>query len=129
MSTYVLQHHGIKGMRWGIRRTDEQLKADKGRIDTASNIVKESKNINNSVSNIRSSTKSQNLNKMTDAELRARVNRMNLEQQYAQLSSQQTSRGQSYVKNTLEVAGSALAIAGSVVTIALGIRDLKKKVV
>jgi hypothetical protein len=128
MVNNTLTHFGIKGMKWGVRRTDDQLARDKGRIETASSMVKEAKNINNSVSNIRSTSKSKDLSKMSDAELRAQVNRMNLEQQYSQLSSSQTSKGQSYVKNILDVAGSTLAIAGSAVTIALGVRELKKAV-
>lgn len=121
----TLQHHGIKGQKWGVRRTPEQLQRVRGNIDTASGIVKEAKNINNSVSNIRSSAKKKDLSKMTDQELRDRVNRMNLEQQYSQLSSNKVSKGESYVRNTLEIAGSTLAVASSAIAIAVGIKQLK----
>lgn len=125
MENAELTHHGIKGMHWGVRRTPEQLQRAQGHISTASNIVKEAKNINNSVSNIRSNTKKKNLSTMSDQELRDRVNRLNLEQQYTQLSRNKVSKGQQYVRNTLEVAGSTLAIAGSIVGIAAGIKQLK----
>lgn len=125
MANTELMHHGIKGMHWGVRRTPEQLERTRGHIGTASNIVKEAKNINNSVSNIRSNTKKKNLSTMTDQELRDRVNRLNLEQQYSMLSGNKVSKGQQYVKNTLEVAGSTLAIAGSIVGIAASIKQLK----
>lgn len=129
MENNALQHHGIKGMKWGIRRTPEQLSRMKGRIDTTSGIVKEAKNINDSVSNIRSITaKKQDLSKMTDQELRDRVNRMNLEQQFSQLSSRKISKGEQYVKNTLEIAGNTLAVAGSAVAIAVGIQQLRNKI-
>lgn len=129
MENNTLQHHGIKGMKWGVRRTPEQLSRMKGRIDTTSGIVKEAKNINDSVSNIRSTTsKKPDLSKMTDQELRDRVNRMNLEQQFSQLSSRKISKGEQYVKNTLEIAGNTLAVAGSAVAIAVGIQQLRNKI-
>lgn len=125
MANTELTHHGIKGMHWGVRRTPEQLERDRGHINAASSIVNEAKKINNSVSNIRSNTKKKDVSKMTDQELRDKVNRLNLEQQYSQLSGNRISKGQQYVRNTLEVAGSTLAIASSIVGIAAGIKQLK----
>lgn len=125
MENVALQHHGIKGMKWGVRRTPEQLSRTKSHIDAASGMVKEAKNINNSVSNIRSTIKKKDLSKMTDQELRDRVNRMNLEQQFSQLSSNKISKGENYVRNTLEIAGSTLAVASSAIAIAVGIKQLK----
>lgn len=120
-----LEHHGIKGMKWGIRRTPEQLGNVKNTVDGIANITKEANKINSSVAGIRSTTKKKDLSKMTDQELRDRVNRMNLEQQFSQLSSNQISKGQSYVKNILDVAGSTLAIGSSAIAIAVGIKKLK----
>ena len=54
-----LYHHGIKGMKWGVRRTPAQLGHDTGKIDlqktkkkvdAANTIVNETRNINNNVS-------------------------------------------------------------------------------
>ena len=128
MDNNSLQHYGVKGMKWGVRRTPEQLSQTKSHIDTVSGMVKEAKNINNSVSNLRSTIKKEDLSKMTDQELRDRVNRMNLEQQFSQLSSNKISKGESYVKNTLEIAGSVLAIGSSSIAIAAGIQKLRNKI-
>lgn len=127
MENNHLTHHGIKGMRWGIRRTPEQLGRIRGHVDTASGIVREAKNINNSISNIRSHTKRKSISQMSDSELKERVKRLNLEQQYSQLTSGNVSRGENYVRNTLEIAGSALAITSSAIAIAVGIKQLKAK--
>lgn len=173
----TLQHHGIKGQRWGVRRSQKVLDRLAGRqpeplgptsggidnpkrplpkgakvqlpppkdppkgakylnpqdvkskIDTASKIVDNMKNINNNVGKIKSTTaKKPDLSKMTDQELRDRVNRMNLEQQFSQLSSRKISKGEQYVKNTLEIAGNTLAVAGSAVAIAVGIQQLRNKI-
>lgn len=120
-----LQHHGILGMKWGVRKTPEQLARTKGNVDSASRIVKEAKNVNSSVSSIRSTSRKKDLSSMSDKELRERVNRMNMESQYSTLSSNQTSKGQTYAKNTLEIAGSALAITSSALAIAISIKQLK----
>ena len=64
---------------------------------------------------------------MSDSELKERVKRLNLEQQYSQLTSGNVSRGENYVRNTLEIAGSALAITSSAIAIAVGIKQLKAK--
>ena len=120
-----LQHHGILGMKWGVRKTPEQLARTKGNVDSASGIVKEAKNVNSSVSSIRSTSREKDLSSMSDKELRERVNRMNMESQYSTLSSNQTSKGQTYTTNTLEIAGSALAITSSALAIAISIKQLK----
>ena len=120
-----LAHHGIKGMRWGVRRTEAQLGTSKKVFDASKNIVGETKNINSAARSARTTAKYKEAESLTDQELKDRVARMNLEQQYSNLSAAKTSRGQAYVQNTLEVAGSVLAIAGSAATIALAVKQLK----
>ena len=94
-----LYHHGIKGMKWGVRRTPAQLGHDTGGVDlqkakkkveAANTIVNESQNINRKVSSRKQKKMQkqqvQNAKAMTDQELRERVNRLNMEQQYARLT-------------------------------------------
>lgn len=50
------------------------------------------------------------ISKMSDDELRRKINRMNLEKQYRDLSPKQVSKGQAVVRETLEVAGSIAGI-------------------
>ncbi len=63
-----LEHYGVKGMQWGVRRSKKQLTR----------------------SSSKSSTKS--VKSMSDADLRTAINRMNMEQQYARLSSSGSNR-------------------------------------
>jgi hypothetical protein len=142
-----LAHHGIKGMRWGIRRTKKQLgnagsssqskprkeiseeqsdKAKKSVANEAASVARNAKEIQSAISNIRkASRKGEDLSKISDSELREKVNRMNLEQQYSRLSRDKTSKGETYVSNALSIAGNVLAAGASAVTIALAIKTLK----
>ena len=141
-----LKHYGVLGMHWGVRRystvkgtnpkakkkssraEESELKKTKKGIDSAKSITDEAKNINRVIDKNRKpkTTKTDDLSKMSDQELRDRVNRMNMEQQYNRLSSKDVESGRSYVSDTLEVAGSVLGIASSAVTIALAVKQLRK---
>jgi len=139
-----LLHSGKLGMHWGVRQsgvtvwnagekqrhgeykmTKEQLGGVKTGLDAANKITQDTKNINTSVYGMRSTHGPKDIKTMTDKELKDQVSRLNLEQQYSNLSLPQTSKGQAYVSNTLSVAGSVLGIASSAVGIALAIRQLK----
>ena len=120
----TLAHSGVLGMRWGVRRTEAQLGTDKKVLDASSAAVRESKNINTAIRGARTTNKLKEAESLTDQELKDRVTRMNLEQQYDRLSSSETARGRSYVDDTLSIAGSALAITSSALSIALAMKQL-----
>lgn len=129
MENHELYHYGVLGMKWGIR------KLGKNELRTGRSVAKDTSEALRSASNIagnlggasrRPSKKVQDeISSMSDQELRNRINRMNLERQYADLSPSKVSRGASYAKTTLEVAGSVAAIAGSALSIALAIKQLR----
>ena len=125
MATEYLSHSGVMGMHWGVRRTEAQLGTDKKVLDASSAAVRESKNINTAIRGARTTNKLKEAESLTDQELKDRVARMNLEQQYSNLSAAKTSKGQAYVQNILDVGGSVLAIAGSAAAIALAVKQLK----
>ncbi len=133
-----LYHHGIKGMKWGVRRTPAQLGHDTGGVDlqkakkkveAANTIVNESQNINRKVSSRKQKKMQkqqvQNAKAMTDQELRERVNRLNMEQQYARLTTEQMNTGKTNVDAVLNRVGTAVAITNSALAIALAVQKLK----
>lgn len=131
-----LYHHGIKGMKWGVRRTDAQLghetvnlQKTKKRVEAAGTIVNESQNINKKVSSRKQrkiqKQQVQTAKAMSDKELRDRVNRLNMEQQYARLSTEQMNTGKVNVDKVLAEVGTAVAITNSALAIALAVQKLK----
>ena len=118
-----LYHSGIKGMKWGVHRTPEQL----GHIRDALN---QSKQITESVSKIanntgRRKTNVKDVSSMSDEELRKRVNRLNLEQQYAKLTTSDVSKGQQVVSDILTTAGGIFGIGASAAAIMLAVKQAK----
>lgn len=154
-------HHGIKGMKWGVRRTPEELgyakktkrirvltkdekeqrnktrkerkKEEQERYKARGTIARESSNIIRTASQLEeriheSEVRRQNakrISEMSDEELRTFINRRNLEEQYYRMTSTNVSIGRSYVKDTLEIAGSATATIASTIAIIASIKKLK----
>lgn len=110
------------------RWVKEDLERSKRSIDASSDLVKELKKLEQSTTS-KPVTKRMDLSEMSDKEMRDKINRELLERQYNQLFAEtpksQVSKGRETLRETLEVAGSVLAIAGSSLSIALAIKELK----
>lgn len=104
MEDCYLEHHGIKGMRWGIRRfqnKDGSL-TPAGRKRRASSDSDYSSNTNTTVKKKSGSESSSSKAKsMSDEDLRKAVNRLQMEKQYRDLyrdlNPQQISAGRRFV--------------------------------
>ena len=106
----------------------EDIERKKKITDASSKLVTQLQNIEKETRP--SSTKQKmELSKMTDKEMRDRINRELLERQYDNLfeseNASNISKGREFVKNTLDVAGTTLALTGSALSIALAIKELK----
>ena len=179
MSSY-LYHHGIKGMKWGVRRyqnkdgslTDagkrrlgsisdnnkrvnfdensgridsgksnlgkarsaihEEVASDYRNVSQASRSASEAAGKMSKLSRDSASRKQQkemekmDVSHMSDAELRQRINRMNLERQYKQMATEDVARGRQRTSDILSTAGDVAAIGASAATIAATIYALTK---
>lgn len=167
----LLQHHGVLGQRWGVRRyqngdgsltsagrrrlrgsgvsfdDDGRVSGDNsgrargavhqtvasdyknasGGLQSASNAAKVASNINDRAAS-RKQAKAMDkmdLSKMTDKELQAIINRLNLERNYKSLSTEHIKSGRDYVSSFLSTTGDVLAIGASAASIMMMIHQLK----
>lgn len=134
-----LYHYGVQGMKWGVRRSHAQVHTDTvnrqtKKLSRVSDIGKHTSNAFNTASDLagrasRSGKPSKKVKKelstMSDQELRNRINRMQMEQQYASLNPSKVSRGAGYASSALGVIGSLAAIGGSIASIAIATKQLK----
>ena len=151
MSKDELYHYGIKGQKWGVRRfqnrdgsltvkgrqrySTEVMGESKKLLDKANEAVGKGKNISNEIGKVAQKEFDKKYNKeikrslseMSDVELRAIVNRLNMEERYTQvMQSRAPKLGKNKVDEILDYAGGALTIASSALGIILAIKELKK---
>lgn len=89
MNDNQLAHYGILGMKWGIRRYQNK---DGTLTPAGKKRYSESDDYKNAHSK-------KSVREMSDAELRARVNRLQMEAQYSRLSDTNISRGKKRVSS------------------------------
>lgn len=99
----VLVHHGIKGMKWGVRRTPEQLghAPSKKRKISIKISKSEPKKQTTQKASSESAKKKKSVKEMSDEEIRKVINRIELERKYTSLTAPQQSKGKKIVKDIL----------------------------
>ena len=145
----VLEHSGIKGQKWGIRRFQnedgsltEEGKKRYGTPETyravakeASSLEEATKGASSAVSTAASIINTQRGSKairkdysnLSDKELQEKINRLNLERAYGDLSgdTKYVKTGKEKAREILQTAGATLAIASTAIAIYAQLRGFK----
>lgn len=111
-----LVHYGVKGMKWGVRRTAAQLgHVTKSVAKKAASSAKDSyakRKERKETEKAAKVRKKKKVKDMTDEELRDHISRMELEKKYLDLKKQtapQRSKGSKFVENVLTKSGDNIA--------------------
>lgn len=140
-----LEHFGIPGMKWGVRRargsdgtvsskksTPTDMAVRKKSLETGATAAREAGNVLTTFSkrkeNEFSNQKRAEAKKMSDKELKDAISRLNLEQQYRNLSTRDIEIGKTTVQDFLAVSGNVLTVAAAGAGLALTIKQLASKV-
>ena len=109
------------------RWVKEDTERTKRVVDSGNQMTGNLKTLNEKSMKIQSRrTPKMDLSKMTDQEMRERINRAMLEKQYDDMfNPKKVYSGREAVSDTLDMAGSVLAITSSALGIALAIKELK----
>lgn len=107
MDDNTLTHYGVLGMKWGVRRSEAQLargrKSKKEDVDPHDDYKK--------------AHDKTNVKTMSDKELRDRLNRLNMEKNYKQLTDADTNKGKAFIDKTIKTATTIAAVSSTALTL------------
>lgn len=121
-----LCHSGVKGQRWGFRRyqnKDGSL-TPAGRERYRKNKAEAFKS---SSEDKPSESKKKSVKKMSDEELKKRIERLKLEKDVKDLESKTTSRGKAFVMDVLEASGKNIATQLTTYAMGTAVNAVAKK--
>lgn len=107
-----LHHYGVKGMKWGVRK--DVYKSIGNISKSASNVVRKTNN------------KKKNYSNLSNEELRRRIDRLQLEKRYSELTGDDMSKGKRRAMQILDISGDVASVAASAAAIGLTLHRIKK---
>lgn len=94
-----LYHYGILGMKWGVRRTPEQLGHRKQKVEEVKNTLRRSSGSRKS--STLTKARKEDIDKLSNQQLKDYNERLNLEQNFARVTEGRVKQGKDWVTKTI----------------------------
>lgn len=104
-----LIHYGTKGMKWGVRRYQNK--------DGSLTPAGKKRYSEDESEDYKKAHSGKSVKTMSDAELRSRLNRLQMEQQYSKLSSSDVNKGKQFIDKAIKAGTTVATITSTALTI------------
>ena len=112
MDNKTLYHHGIKGMKWGVRRYQNR----DGTLTTEGRKKKSTEEIADKKEKSNRKVAVKNRRTLSDADLKKKIERLKMEKEFKNLTEEDIAPGKKFVSNVMSSAGTkvlTIAAAGA----------------
>ena len=122
MDNNELYHYGVLGMKWGGRKSRGGGVSKTGR---RGRLIKERPPAHEDYKKAHSK---KTVREMSDAELRSRINRLDMERRYQELNPSAKNRGRKYVNSIIKTGTTVATLTGTALTIYSNADKIRKLV-
>lgn len=113
MKDNELMHHGVLGMKWGVRKARPTSGKARGKTKTVSVNDKEKASRKSALKKRRT---------LSDADLRKRIDRLKMEKEFKSLTKEDVSPGKKFVSDVMSSAGKKMLTVAAAGAMAYGVR-------
>ncbi|MGN1242959.1 MAG: hypothetical protein ACI4TN_01860 [Candidatus Enterosoma sp.] len=117
MDNNELYHYGVLGMKWGVRRSRPSSSSKTGK--------KRKQPVYEHEDYIQAHSK-KSVKSMSDAELRRRLNRLQMEKQYKELNPGRVNKGKKYINSFIKTGATAATVTTTGLTTYNNVDKIRK---